>query len=53
MDDNAITAEKVKELYGKYNNKQHFLIVFGTKRFHLVDPEFLKKMYNYLIKKVK
>ena len=47
------TAEKVQELYSKYDNKQHFLIIFGTKKFHLVDTDFLERMYNYLLKKVK
>jgi hypothetical protein len=49
----AITPEKVQELYSKYDNKQHFLIVFGTKKFHLVDPDFLKRMHDFLVKKLK
>jgi hypothetical protein len=53
MSNQEITSEKVKELYLQYNNKQHFLNVFGTKKFHLVDIDFLTRMYNYLIKKVK
>ena len=52
MNNNQITPEVVKELYSKYNNKQHFLNVFGTKKFHLVDYDFLVKMHNYLQKKV-
>ena len=53
MGNEIITPEKVQELYLKYDNKQHFLNVFGTKKFHLVDFDFLKRMYDYLIKKVK
>jgi hypothetical protein len=49
----AITPEKVKELYRAYNNKQHFLNLYGTTKFHLVDDAFLKRMHDYLIKKVK
>lgn len=53
MTNEIITPEKVQELYSKYYNKQHFLTLFGTKKFHLVDTDFLKRMYDYLIKKVK
>ena len=53
MTNEIITPEKVQELYSKYDNKQHFLILFGTKKFHLVDVDFLKRMYDYLVKKVK
>jgi hypothetical protein len=49
----AITPEKVKELYRAYNNKQHFLNLYGTTKFHLVDYAFLKRMHDYLVKKVK
>jgi hypothetical protein len=49
----VITPEKVQELYLKYDNKQHFLIVFGTKKFHLVDADFLKRMHDFLVKKLK
>ena len=49
----VITPEKVQELYSKYDNKQHFLIVFGTKKFHLVDDAFLKRMHDFLVKKLK
>ena len=48
-----ITPEIVQELYSKYDNKQHFLSLFGTKKFHLADEDFLKRMYLFLIKKVK
>lgn len=51
MTTKEITPEIVKELYLKYNNKQHFLNVFGTKKFYLVDYDFLVKMHNYLQKK--
>lgn len=50
---NAVTPEKVQELYNKLENKQLFISNFGTKRFYTVDAEYLNKMYNYLIKKVK
>ena len=53
MEDNTITQEKVRELYQKLSNKQHFLIIFGTTKFHLASPETLKRMYDFLIKKVK
>ena len=48
-----VTPEKVKELYLKYDNKLHFLNVFGTKKFHLVDDAFLNRMYEFLDKRVK
>jgi hypothetical protein len=48
-----ITHEEVKNLYEKLNNKQFFISVFGTTKFHLVSKEFLVKMYNYLIRKTK
>lgn len=48
-----VTPEIVKELYLKMDNKQLFISVFGTTRFNLVDNDFLLRMYNYLIKKVK
>ncbi len=53
MTTEIITAEKVQQLYKKHNNKTQFLAKFGTQRFHLVDADFLKTMYNYLIQKVK
>lgn len=53
MENQNATAEKVKNLYSKYSNKQHFLNIFGTKKFHLVDDAFLQKMYDFLITKVK
>jgi predicted ATPase len=48
-----VTPEQVQELYENYNNKQHFLITFGTKKFYLVDTDFLKRMYDYLTVKSK
>jgi hypothetical protein len=53
MTSTIITVEKVQELYKKHNNKTQFLAIFGTTRFYLVDADFLKTMYNYLIQKVK
>jgi len=47
------TAEQVKELYLKLDNKQLFISSFGTTKFNLVSDDFLLKMYNYLIRKVK
>ena len=48
-----ITPELVKNMYEKLDNKQHFLVVFGTKKFSLVDKDFLARMHDYLIRKVK
>jgi len=48
-----VTPEIVKELYLRMDNKQLFISVFGTTKFHLVTDDFLLRMYNYLIKKVK
>lgn len=48
-----ITPEIVRELYKKLHNKQFFIAAFGTTKFHLVSNDFLIKMYNYLIRKVK
>lgn len=53
MENKKITAEIVSDLYQKYDNKQHFLSLFGTKKFHLQDDDFLERMYIFLIKKVK
>jgi hypothetical protein len=53
MTNQEITPEIVKELYEKLNNKQFFIALFGTTKFHLVSNDFLIKMYNYLIRKVK
>jgi hypothetical protein len=53
MTNQEITPEIVEELYKKLNNKQFFIASFGTTKFHLVSNDFLIKMYNYLIRKVK
>jgi len=53
MDNQAITPDKVKELYKKLDNKQHFINCFGTTKFHLVSSDFLERMYNFLVRKVK
>jgi hypothetical protein len=53
MENQEITPEIVKELYKKLDNKQFFIIAFGTTKFDLVSNDFLIKMYNYLIRKVK
>jgi len=48
-----ITPSQVEELYQKYQNKQYFLIAFGTTKFNKVDSKFLNKMYKFLVNKVK
>ena len=53
MTQTKITPEIVKELYIKYHNKMYFLAIFGTTKFHIVDEDFLKRMHNFLINKVK
>jgi hypothetical protein len=53
MTNTNVTPEQVQSLYENYNNKQHFLITFGTKKFYLVDTDFLKRMYDYLTVKSK
>lgn len=53
MNNQNITPEIVRELYKKLDNKQFFVAAFGTTKFHLVSNDFLIKMYNYLIRKVK
>ena len=53
MQNQQITPEIVKELYRKLDDKQFFIIAFGTTKFHLVSNDFLIKMYKYLIRKVK
>ena len=44
-----ITPEIVEKLYFNFKNKQLFLTLFGTKKFYLVDKDFLNEMYNFLI----
>jgi len=48
-----ITPDEVNKLYKKLDNKHFFIVVFGTKRFHQVSDEVLKKMHDYLVKRVK
>ena len=48
-----ITPEIVSNLYKDYSNKSHFLSLFGTSKFKLVDAKQLQKMYQFLIKRQK
>jgi len=49
MKTQIVTPEIVEQLYFNFKNKQLFLTLFGTKKFYLVDKDFLNEMYNYLI----
>lgn len=52
MENVNVTPEQVKELYDRYPNKQHFVAVFGTTKFHLAKQEYLERMYAFLNKKL-
>lgn len=51
MSSEKITPEKVEELYNSYNNKELFISMFSTTKFHLVSDSYLKSMYDFLIGK--